>query len=163
MPVYHMYAWNPWRPQKGVRTLEARITNRCQPQCGCLVSLDPLQEWPVLLTAEPFLQPSYIPYIPSHTIYTFMDVKFINLHFLSCTRNHLGRWIVSTPLQRKLRREHLLWMFQTEYKVARVWSPSIHLSLCVLPDGGCSVTSCSCCVPAAGLLQRSYKLNVVKY
>lgn len=59
MPVYHVYAWHPWRAKEGVGTLEARITNSCQPPCGCWVSLELLHEWPVLLTAEPLLQPIF--------------------------------------------------------------------------------------------------------
>lgn len=35
MSVYQVYAWFPKRPEKGVGSLGAAVTDSCEPQCGC--------------------------------------------------------------------------------------------------------------------------------
>jgi hypothetical protein len=50
-----MYAWCLWRPEEGVRSPGTRVTDGCEPLCGCW---EPLQEQLTRLTAEPSLQHS---------------------------------------------------------------------------------------------------------
>lgn len=73
--VHHVHTWCHRPPRTGV-------TNSCNPQepCGCWkLNLSPLEELPVLLTTEPFLQP--------------LDVNFLSdmLRFcIECLSQHLG-------------------------------------------------------------------------
>ena len=57
-PVYHMHAWCFWKPEEGIGSPGAGVTNGCEPPCGCWESnLGPPGEQPVLLTAVLSLQP----------------------------------------------------------------------------------------------------------
>ena len=51
-------AQSPQRPKEGIRFSGTGITDRCEPAGGCWeLNLGPLEKQPVLLTAEPSLQP----------------------------------------------------------------------------------------------------------
>ena len=52
--LYHVSAWYPMGPEGSPRT---RLTESCEPPCGCSESsLGLLEEQPVLLTMKPPLQ-----------------------------------------------------------------------------------------------------------
>lgn len=54
--IYHMYG--SCRPKEGVVSPVTGVMNNCEPPCRCWQSnLGPLEEQPVVLITEPFLQP----------------------------------------------------------------------------------------------------------
>jgi hypothetical protein len=52
--VHHMCVYCPQRPEEGVRVPKTGVTDSCE---GWDSNLDPLDKQPVLVTAEPSLQP----------------------------------------------------------------------------------------------------------
>jgi hypothetical protein len=55
--MYHMHSWYPWRPEEGIGFSRTEVTEGYELPCRCWeLNLGPLQEQPVLFTAEPFLQ-----------------------------------------------------------------------------------------------------------
>ena len=53
--IYNMHDGYPRRTDKGVKSLRTGVANACEP-CGCWESnLGSMQEWPMLVTAEPSL------------------------------------------------------------------------------------------------------------
>lgn len=47
----------PWRPEEMIRSLKIGVTEDCEPSCMCLrLKPEPLEEQPLLLTTELFLQ-----------------------------------------------------------------------------------------------------------
>lgn len=57
--VYHEHSWYLGRSEEGIVSPETGVTDCCVLPCGCW-EWGPLQDQPLLITAEPFLQP------PSH-------------------------------------------------------------------------------------------------
>lgn len=58
MSVRHMHARCPGRPEMSFGSLRIRVTNHCEPSCGCWESkLGPLEEEPLLSAAEKSFQP----------------------------------------------------------------------------------------------------------
>lgn len=52
-----MYILDAWEGQKRVSSSRTAVTDGCQPLCGCWdLNSDPLEEQPMFLPAEPFLQ-----------------------------------------------------------------------------------------------------------
>ena len=55
--VYYMCAWCRQRPEEVVESSGTEGTDHSERPCGCCdLSLGPLQEQPVLLDTDPFLQ-----------------------------------------------------------------------------------------------------------
>lgn len=55
VPVLHLCAWYPWKPEEVMGYPGARVTD--EPLCRCWRStLDPIEEKPGFLTAEASLQ-----------------------------------------------------------------------------------------------------------
>jgi hypothetical protein len=56
--VYSVCARCPQRLEEGIGSPGTRVTDGCEPECGCSeMNQWPLEGQPVLLTAEPSLQP----------------------------------------------------------------------------------------------------------
>ena len=57
MCAFHIHAYYPKKPEGGVRSLGAEVTDGCEVMGGCWeLSLGPLEEQSLLLTTEPSLQ-----------------------------------------------------------------------------------------------------------
>lgn len=58
LPMHHMHAWCPWRPQEGLSFPETGFTEGCE-QPGCWeFNPDPLEEQPILLIPNHLSSPS---------------------------------------------------------------------------------------------------------
>jgi hypothetical protein len=52
--VPHISPWCPWRSEEGIRFAGTRVTDVCEPPCGCCqLNWSPLREQPVLLALSP--------------------------------------------------------------------------------------------------------------
>lgn len=73
--VYHIYAWCPRRPKEGLRTHGPGVTDSYDLSCGCWKSNPgPVDEEPVLLTAEPSLL--WFPFFGGGDIIVLFGVVF---------------------------------------------------------------------------------------
>ena len=53
----HLHVWCPERPEVDVKSSETGVTDSCELPCEYWeLKTDPLEDQPVFLTAEPFLQ-----------------------------------------------------------------------------------------------------------
>lgn len=58
--VHNVHVWCPWRTQEGIRLPETGVVDGCELPCGYWApNLHFLQEWPVLVTADPSSQPTH--------------------------------------------------------------------------------------------------------